>query len=249
MLKTEMIHFASDSSFDLFIEKYKQTAQLPLANMGKIQFENIWNDLGVIKTLFDELTAGFNEEKETIGVELGETFLSGTVQGIYNNQVIAYSFSNAKKKESSRKYILEAWVKHLALVAQGKGKNTHFLWNYEPNKITIPANVITQDEARKILSDLLGLYRNGQKQILPFMPDLSFNLVYGNSTKEKGFKELKAHGIATRYKSFKDKYIEREIEEGYFDQDSVSNPDKMDWLEEAAIKVWQPLSEEGKLFK
>ena len=201
-----------------FKNEQLKKGNLPLKNMAPVVLEQINVDMAGVKTKFTLLTG---EEKETIipiQLELDGVVLKGTIENIYGDTQVAVSFS---KKEN--KYLLEAWIYHLALCAAGFEKTLQFI-SQSKNDI-FQAVEIPQQEATDTLKDLIELYKAGHKEIMPF--DMGFNIIPEDleSPDPEKFKEKFESAVKNMFDTFNypcnDPYLVKEYERGTFSQPGV----------------------------
>jgi exodeoxyribonuclease V gamma subunit len=248
-LKDILIRYPETAPRHTLAEEGKKTGLLPLGNMAEISVDTTWESVADIKAIFGELVKGHEEETEHINLQVGDTTITGFINGIYGGNQIAYSLSGSEKKESSRKYILDAWLKHLFLTAAGKPRNTLFIWKATASPVVVPHNLMTQSAAMNLLSDITRLFISGHQQLIPFDPAISFNLVYGRKDAETRFRELKGIGETNFNKDFCDAYYRKEIEQGFFSEEDPRYADRLELFQKVAEKIWLPLYRHHELFK
>jgi exodeoxyribonuclease V gamma subunit len=256
LVKTTILNTSDDTDTNAFIDKEKKTGGLPLANMAEVTFEAVAEELKHVKDILDDYKEGASEEKVNISIQLEGMGIEGIVHDIYNNRCLSYSLSgkntgkNLKSpKKRTRKYILEAWIKHIALIASGQEKDTLFAWNFDEDAVTIPANIIPQSEAKKLLFKWIEIFIKGHREIIPFDPAVGFNIVYYGDNIDKSFSELRKIGETGFNKDFYDDYYKMEIEKEYFDEDTSGYQEKLDTLQTVSETVWNPLFNNGKILK
>jgi exodeoxyribonuclease V gamma subunit len=248
-LKHKLITCPDGYSIDGMIEKGKRTGELPLGNMSQVVFDRAQESVQSIREIFGRLTAGLDETAFSFALSMDGTRLNAQVDSVYGGVLIAFSLSDSDKKEPSRKYILEAWIKHLALAAAGTPKDTLFIWKHGEMVERIPGDMLSREEALTRLSLLVELYQKGRQQILPFDPAVSFNLVYKSTEVGKAFQYLKAIGETGFNKDYFDPYYQREIRQGFFDENNEKYTSRLDLFIAAAEAVWSPLRDHQSLFK
>ncbi len=220
------------------IKKFKneqlKKGKLPLKNMAPVVLHQIVDDMAEVKEKFIRLTEEESETIEPIQLVLDQVVLKGTVGNIYGDKQVAVSFS---KREN--KYLLEAWVNYLALRAAGIEKTLQFV--SQSKKDIFKGIEISQQEAINTLKDLIELYREGHKEIIPF--DTGFNIIPEelDNPDEEGFQKVFDKAIDKMFETFgypcSDAYLLREYENGTFSQAAA-----VEKFKKAADKLLLPLA-------
>ncbi len=231
--KNQVLKINEEEIYQFKNEQLKK-GKLPLKNMAPVVLHQIMDDMAEVKEKFIGLT---NEEVETvfpIHIELDQVVLKGTIGNIYGDTQVAVSFS---KREN--KYMLEAWINYLALRATGVEKTLQFV-SQSKNDI-FKGTEISQQEAMDTLKELVGLYKEGHKEIMPF--DMGLNIIpddLGNPDTEK-FNGIFGAAVKKMFDTFgypcSDAYLIREYEGGTFSQ--AGNEEK---YRKVAEKLLLPLA-------
>lgn len=215
--KKQVLKIDKEEIYSFKNEQVKK-GNLPLKNMAPVVLKNIQDEMAEVKEKFIQLT---EEEEETvipIQLEIDGIVLKGSIENIYGDSLIAVSFS---KREN--KYLLEAWINYLVLRAAGVEKNLQFI-SQSRNEVFSGIN-IPQQEALETLKELIGLYKEGHREILPF--DMAFNILpddLDNPDAEK-FKEIFEKAMKDMFDNYaipcNDAYLVREYENGSFSRAGV----------------------------
>ena len=135
--------------------------------------------------------------------------------------------------------MLEAWINYLALRATGVEKTLQFV-SQSKNDI-FKGTEISQQEAMDTLKELVGLYKEGHKEVMPF--DMGLNIIpddLGNPDTEK-FNGIFGAAVKKMFDTFgypcSDAYLIREYEGGTFSQ--AGNEEK---YRKVAEKLLLPLA-------
>lgn len=206
-LKKDLLIMADDN-IDSFRIKAVKTGGLPLKNMSKVVVENTREDISFTKNIYTELVNGYEEKKVPIDLKIESVNLTGIVDGIFNNDLVRYSFSSHENR-----YTLQCYLGYLLLTAAGIEVDVKFI---SSNKVVKEGNKIAQDEAVIRLKKLLAIYKRGHKEILPFYSEID--------TKKKDFEKEDMRGIQKKIiKYFENKYCDvyqkKAFESGIYQQD------------------------------
>ena len=201
---------------DLFaLEAYKvKTGTLPLKNMARVVLENMNEDIQNTKAIYQRLCSDFEEESLSIDLVIGDSKLIGTIQGIFNNQLIRHSFSKGENK-----YLLDAYLHYLILIAFGSSVSLRYISH---NKgAAFSALSISQEEAKRRLQELLKIYKRGHFEILAFNCDFKISGKKLMDMKAENFDKI----IYDHFNNFKapcnDAYLKKEYANGFFGSEDI----------------------------
>ena len=229
-LKNPLLLIDTSKEIERFKNKLIKTGDLPLRNMGEIEIQNIETEVSSVRKLFKTLIGNEEEQQIPIEIESGIYKLKGNVNGIYGDKLVVVSWS---KRET--KYLLDAYIRYIALLASGKEVKLHFI---SCNKDAIfNATTITKTEAGKLLHELLELYTQGHKKIINYDPDFNIKATEVDLLTEVIFAKV----VNDKFKSFvfpcTDNYMNKEYENGFFDSATIVEDYK-----EAGAKLLTPLA-------
>ncbi len=210
-----------------YLHRGKSYSLLPLGNMANLELDKQQIEIEEVRDLYRELTS--NKEQSTFyhEIEFNGLTLRGSIFNLFGTDHVVF---NASKSNSQAKYIIDAWLKHLFLTASDKAITTHYLSSELTFKI--PETLIDGAGARHLLRQLIGYFRLGHTEIIPFTPKAGKALaqgIYNDPDKRedliiKAINNIKKEGEIPYGKSFCDLYIAKEIEQGYFnDTDKISS--------------------------
>lgn len=165
--RNQLLHL-NEEEMEGFREKEVKLGNLPLKNKSKVDLEAILEDIEFVRNSYVKLTDGLEEESVEIALEIDDSILSGKVNGIFNGNLIRYSFS-----KYDLKYKFEAYLDYLLLTASGREIEVLYI-SKEKGKIYTGNNQISKEEALFQLKELVKLYKIGHQRILPF--DFDFNV-------------------------------------------------------------------------
>jgi exodeoxyribonuclease V gamma subunit len=155
------------------------------------------------------------EPAAEISLQIADTSLSGWLPVLVNGGVFRYRPAKFKAKDQ-----LTLWVEHLVNCASGgTGASTHLATDYVFSLLPIGRDVAIQ-----YLEKLIHLYRQGQRQALPFFPASS--IAFAKEIYEGGSVEDAHSAAATQW------------EGGRFNRSDCQDP----WFEQA-FRGAEPLNE------
>ncbi len=157
-----------DPDIDTYILQKKLKGQLPLATAGYVWTENIKQEVEPFALLFRQIINGETPGKIRIDHTISGTKITGNIE-VYGNKYVCYSNSKTPLKR-----VMAYWVRYLFARAQGYGAlDFYFLFNdiqKNPTGLYIPADLITETQARQITDRLLLYFKEGHLRLFPFYP-------------------------------------------------------------------------------
>ena len=146
-----------------------KTGSLPLKNKGLVEIESNFNSIAYTRNAFHELTPGRHNLVETIQLAVDDTTISGSIDHIYDDRLIHYSFS-----KNDNKHKFSALLSYLLLAASGRNVQLIYISNND-EKIW-HCKQINQSRAIELLHTLIKKYKQGHENLIPFdfgikMPD------------------------------------------------------------------------------
>ena len=229
-LKDPLLFIDNKKDIENLKNKLIKTGRLPLRNMGEVEIRKVDAEVSSVRKLFKSLIEEEEEQQFAIDFEMENYKVKGSVKGVYADKLVVVSWS---KKET--KYLLEAYIRYIALLASGKEIRLYFI-SFNKDAIYQATN-ISKEEACKQLQELVQLYTQGHKKIINFDPYFKINPTEINElTKELFDKVLKEKFGNFAFPS-KDNYMNKEYTNGYFDNDLI-----VDDCKEAGAKLLTPLA-------
>ncbi|MBS1735881.1 MAG: exodeoxyribonuclease V subunit gamma [Bacteroidetes bacterium] len=229
-LKNEFLLADEDRIAGITNEKLK-TGLLPLKNMGQLTSETIVDEITEVKELFQAEV--LDEEAASVPIDLivDGSHLSGEVNTVYGNKQIEISFS-----EKEFKYLLSAWIRHLALVAMGYNHKLCFISQIVGD--VFKSKMISKIEAQEKIAGLIKLYKEGHKQIICFGPGMILNPERVDSLDANSFDSLLSKMFEGPKPTCNDIYMNKEYENGFFERECA-----MEEFKSAAQKLLMPLAD------
>ena len=150
----------------------------------------------------------------------------GEIDNIYGDKHICVNVSSEKGKY---KYITEAYIKHLFLMANECNIETLFIGHYTKEPVVFPARMLSAKLAAKKLHKLINIHKLAYERVILFLPEEGFYLQSkrngrGKYDEERAIKEIQEKGKATT--AWPNQYIAKEIESGVFAKKTYDNVDK-----------------------
>ena len=158
--------------------------ELPSKNMGIAYSEHFKNKITGLHYTYWMLRStaldqnGAEEYKEYENeVNLNEhVVIKGKLDNLFNNQLLGYSLSSNPR---SRKNLVELYIQYLFLRSLNLEVNATFLKinSSTKNVETYPiVSHLTNEEALSLLNELVSIFKEGQKRIIPFYPDMALTI-------------------------------------------------------------------------
>jgi exodeoxyribonuclease V gamma subunit len=163
-LKNQLLITMSDEQKHRLKNKLVKTGDLPLKNIADVEFQNVEAEVIPVRELFGELIGNAEAQKLYVDITLGSSLLKGVIRGVYDNKLVVVSWS-----KSETKYLLEAYIRYLALRASGNEAKLYFISLIKGE--VFPGTEISGKEAYGKLKELLQLYKQGHENILAFASD------------------------------------------------------------------------------
>lgn len=154
--------------------------ELPSKNMGIAYSEYFRNKISGLHydywtlrnaALNDEGAVEYKEYKNNLNLD-PHTIIEGSLDNLFNNQLLGYSLSSNPR---SRKNLIELYIQYLFLKALDVNVKATFLKiNSSSKKVEkYPVvNHLTSEQALTYLIELVSIFKDGQKRIISFYPDL-----------------------------------------------------------------------------
>ncbi|WP_439937881.1 exodeoxyribonuclease V subunit gamma [Nocardia sp. N13] len=128
-----------------------------------------------------------------VDIDLGDRRLTGTVSGVFGNNLVAVSYSSL-----GAKHRLAAWLDALALAAGHPDENwtAHTIGRWGRSGRRALVSPMTDDDARTILRDLVAVMERGQCEPLPLpiKTSLAFAEEFAIGQRGPADPDLKARG-------------------------------------------------------
>lgn len=190
--------------------KLVKQGQLPLKNMAEITLQEIEEAVSSVKEIFQNTTAGMEPTSIPVELTINHVQITGTIQHVYNNQLVFVSFS-----KNECKYQLEAYIQYLIGRATGTLEGLHFIST--PQEEVYTATSIAKEEAIQRLQLLVQLYQQGHSSLVAFYPDFKIKPNKVAELDMEQFQKIVYDSLNNYNFPFTDKYIINEYNDGFFD--------------------------------
>ena len=230
-IKNELLSIDSDSERKQLKEKLVKTGALPLKNMAEVQLEDVETAVLPVRELFRDLVINTDEQHVSIDIQSGNYILKGSVKNIYDhNKLVVVSWS---KRET--KYLLDAYIRYLALRAAGKEIKLYFISCIKNDVFN--GIEISRDDASLKLQELINLFVQGHEKILAFDPDFKIEPDEVELLDSDKWQKV----VKSKFEMFNypctDTYMNKEYENGFFDTEQLVENYRL-----AAEKLLVPLA-------
>lgn len=168
-LKNQLLE-VDDEEIEDFRLKSVKLGKLPLKNKGLALIEKTNEEIAFVKNELFRLTNEEQEETADINLKIGNSLITGKIGGIYNQNLICYSFSKYENK-----YLFFAYLRFLLLTASDIAVEVKFISSTKGKLLHYPK--ISKAEAVEELSKIVDLYIKGHQEMQ------SFDYAFGVSEK------------------------------------------------------------------
>jgi exodeoxyribonuclease V gamma subunit len=199
---------------EAYYEKQKKTGKIPLHNMGKASIGEVIDEVAPLRERFNYAKGNTTPQKVDINFAIASTQIIGKVEPVFGDKYI--SICNSKQQ---LKYLLVAYVRYLAMLAQGKEVELVFISKYIDGFQRIPAGNITQQEAIDTMSQFLEYYKNGHQEYFHFFPAIGKNEMEMISDDFDTFLDIYEDAKEKELDfTFEDDYLNKAVEHGFFSE-------------------------------
>lgn len=196
---------------DAAVQEYSlhalKTGALPLKHMATIQINKTLEELAPVKELFRDCVGDRVEQSLLIDIAMGESVISGKLNGLYDDQLLVISFS-----KNPYRSLLDAYIKYVLVTAQGLQVRLNYISAINNEIYTIQAGTYSQATALEVLTRLVDYYKKGHAEIFLLYPGLGENpLKIADWDFFKFNKQLGGH-----LERNPDEYLQKEFDNGIF---------------------------------
>ena len=195
------------------LELESAKGSLPPGRLGEVWFNEAKRDVEEFLEMWGSELKGDRQEPVVIDQELDGVRLRGELGPLINGRQILFRCV----KETKGKDRIRTWLRHLFSSAfHEREMETRF---YSLDKKFISLHPLPVDSARRIISNLIRLYKKGMLEPLPFFPECSYAFACIQSSdskdeKSEGVKHTEINGvIEARKKWVSNKYQKGEGED------------------------------------
>lgn len=229
-LKNDLV-FMRQEDLAAYRDRQVKRGALPLRHMADLAITATSEEIARVRELVNACSGGASRELTAVKVPLEGALVTGEVP-CYGGKRLTICFS-----KSESRYCLETYLLHLVATAAGLGGETHFISGVTFEDIVIPEGKWSPSEARDRLGQLMAYYREGQREVLAYSPDLRIDMAKLADMDFEGFSKTlvstfnEEHGV-------KDPYLIREYGDGFFD-----SLDVFERYRELATDIYGPVYE------
>ncbi|MCS5636938.1 MAG: exodeoxyribonuclease V subunit gamma, partial [Myxococcota bacterium] len=157
---------------DVDRQRTRGTGLLPLGELGDCIYEETEAEARRIAERFGALCGGESRPPLELDLALGDARLVGRLDGIWEGGRVRARFARLEEP-----WELDEWIRHLAFCAarpKDVPASTHLVGrSASKDKQIIQVSFGPVDDARERLEKLVGVYRRGQRSLMPFFPRTS----------------------------------------------------------------------------
>lgn len=204
-LKNALLPLKNDDEVEQLKDMSIKTGALPLRNMASVVTNEAMEQVHLVRELLTECAKGEEEQPQSIDITFEElnTRIKGRISNIYGDRLIGVSWS-----KDSTKYLLEAYIKYLCLRAAGfEYIDCYFISAFKGGYYK--AVQVDAIQAKRRLSNLIKLYMDGHKHLMPFHIELK---IEPKELEALDFEKFKVKV----YTAFDDPYFDQKVREGFF---------------------------------
>jgi exodeoxyribonuclease V gamma subunit len=194
-------------------ESLVKTGQLPLKNMASVALRQVDEMVAPVRALYAGYTKGAEGVQQSLNIRIGETLLTGILQPVFEGKLLQVSWS-----KNETKYLVEAYIRYLAGAAAGLLSGLAFLSGSKHLKI-VEAIPLSKKEASRRLAELLEVYKDGFKSMVPFYPDFKIDAETVEQLTTEEFSKMVDQALNNYQFPCKDPYIMPEYRKGFFDEE------------------------------
>lgn len=208
----DKIMFMDEIETDAYYEKEKKTGRIPLHNMGKASIGEVIADLEQIRERLNY--AKGSEEKRIVEVnfKIDNTQIAGIVEPVFGKKYI--SVCNSKQQ---LKYLIVAYTKYLAMLAQGEDLEFVFISKYIDGLQRIPAGRISKQTAIDTITKYLNYFKYGHQEYFHFFPAIGQNEMEMIAEDHETFMSYYENAKDAELDfTFEDDYLNKAVEQGFF---------------------------------
>lgn len=211
-LKNELLEVDSGDKdlIEKIRDKYMKNGDFPLCSFSRIEMSKILEQVQPVKNQKEQLTGGKIPENIGAILKLGEDLsVTGSLNDIYGNELIAHSFS-----KNPLKYKIETWIKYIFMRASGNDLTVRFI--YCDGTAETFNQITTQAEAGNHLQKLADYFKRGTSEMILLTPRSAGEFKTNNDVNE-AYKIIQFEAKYDKNKNQSpDKYLQKAIADGQF---------------------------------
>lgn len=190
--------------------------KLPLSNMAFVAIRRVEDTVHPVRTLHASCTAGKEAVRLDFDLLVDDVVMKCSIDEVYEGCLVRVSWSKNEARN-----LIDAYITYLAGVAAGELHGMLFISGSAKEKV-FAATPISRETAFARLRELLALYQQGMKEILPFYPEFNMEPKKIEKIDSKTFAKLVQDNLDPSRRSNSDRYVMNEYENGYFEQEGLA---------------------------
>jgi exonuclease V gamma subunit len=180
--------------------------------MGKASIGEVIADLEQIKERLNYAKGNEEKRKVEIKFKIGDTQISGIVEPVFGKKYI-----NVCNSKQQLKYLIVAYTKYLAMVAQGEDLEFVFISKYIDGLQRITAGKITKQTAIDTITQYLNYFKSGHQEYFNFFPAIGQNEMEMIAEDHETFMYYYENAKDSELDfTFEDDYLNKAVEQGFF---------------------------------
>jgi exodeoxyribonuclease V gamma subunit len=209
------------------------SGQMPLGTIGAVTYDDIHAQPAQMGVLVRETLGTLPPPPRDVDIVIADgARLIGWLRSIGERGQIVYRYARPRAKHH-----LDAWIRHLAMLASGVKLETHVFARGEDAPTRF--RYLDVPDPVALLADLVGLYRLGQRVPLPLFPSAS--MAYAEARRAG-----KEHDVALRaaHRAFDDDYdgaLSNYVKKVYAERDPLDPAFRL--VEDAQVPPFDVLAE------
>jgi len=211
VINNDLIYLPNEQQ-ENYIAQKKLSGKLPLANMGNVVVKKMAEELAEIKNIFQSNIADKKHQSIDIQITIDQSTIKGTIDEMYDRSLVC--ICNSK---NIQKYIIRAYVKYLLLKASDIKAEMLFIWKGGEQAEVLAADVMSQQEAINLLTELLQYFKSSNDDYFYFYPALA-KKKYTVSSHDEFMKLYESALNTDRNFDFNDEYLDKAVEHGFFSE-------------------------------
>lgn len=196
-------------------QQLTKKGSLPLKNMGSVALKSIEKKVAPVRALYTNHIGAKEEQKLHFEISIGNSLLTGSLSPVFNNKLLFISWS-----KSDMKYLIEAYIRYLAGAAAGLLSGVSFL-STKKDPVVLEGVPVTINEAKRRLTRLISIYREGFKKMAPWYHDFYIKPEQVKELTREDYSKIIERSLNNGAFACTDPYIMPEYEKGYFDSDEI----------------------------
>lgn len=226
-LKQQLLPVADSSGLT---ERLVRTGRLPLKSMATVTLKEIELQVEPVRAVYNEYVGMAEQQSVPLELRLGETLVTGALYPVFNGRLMQVCWS-----KNAMKYLTEAYIRYLAGASAGVLSGMTFLAGAGEPQLS-EAVPLSANEARRRLTELLSIYKDGFKTMAPWYSSFKIKPEELEELTKEDFLKMVDQSLNSSIFPCTDPYIMPQYWNGYFGGDGV-----MEAFKEIGLRIVVPL--------